>query len=104
MIRTWRAKRAKTIRQKTVRVITSANCFTEWRRAFMMVFKPNILYYISYSYKEKLSLVPGMIETVFRALRTLKVLRPAKFPISTNDVRYPDKITMKSSQFQGFLR
>lgn len=37
---TWSANRANTIRQNTVRVITSASCFTEWRRALMIVFRP----------------------------------------------------------------
>ncbi len=37
---TWRAKRAKTMRQKMVRVITSASCFTECSNALMMVFRP----------------------------------------------------------------
>jgi hypothetical protein len=33
--------------------------------------------------------IPGMMETVLRARKTLKVLSPARFPISTKDVRYP---------------
>jgi hypothetical protein len=37
---TWRAKRAKTMRQKMVRVMTSASCFTECSRALMIVFNP----------------------------------------------------------------
>ena len=37
---TWSANRANTIRQNTVRVITSASCFTEWRRALMIVLRP----------------------------------------------------------------
>ena len=37
---TWRANRAKTMRQKTVSVMTSASCLTEWRSALMMVFRP----------------------------------------------------------------
>ena len=38
----WRANRANTMRQKTVRVMTSASCFTEWSNALMIVFKPEI--------------------------------------------------------------
>lgn len=37
---TWRANRAKTIRQKIVNVMTSASCLNEWSNALMMVFKP----------------------------------------------------------------
>jgi hypothetical protein len=37
--------------------------------------------------EESIVVVPGMMETVLRALSTLKVLRPARFPISTNEVR-----------------
>ena len=38
----WRANRANTMRQKTVRVMTSASCFTEWSNALMIVFRPEI--------------------------------------------------------------
>ena len=40
MVVTWRAKSAKTIRQKMVSVMTSASCLTAFSRAFMIVFKP----------------------------------------------------------------
>lgn len=36
----WRPIRAKTLRQKTVRIITSDSFFTDWIRAPTMVFKP----------------------------------------------------------------
>ena len=41
-ILSWRANRANTMRQKTVRVMTSASCFTEWSNALMIVFRPEI--------------------------------------------------------------
>jgi hypothetical protein len=40
---TWRAKRAKTMRQKMVRVMTSASCFTECSKALMIVFNPAVV-------------------------------------------------------------
>lgn len=36
----WSPMRAKTLRQKTVRIITSDSFFTDWMRAPTMVFKP----------------------------------------------------------------
>lgn len=39
--------RAKTLRQKTVRIITSASFFTDWNRALTMVFRP-VSHMISY--------------------------------------------------------
>ena len=48
--------------------------------------------------------VPGMMETVLRARSTRKVRRPARLPTSMPMVAYPEVMTTKSSQFQGFLR
>ena len=48
--------------------------------------------------------LPGKIEIVLSALRTRKVRRPARLPISIKLVRYPENITRKSSQFHGFLK
>ena len=40
VVHTCRAKRAKTIRQNIVSVMTSASCFTAFSKALMIVFKP----------------------------------------------------------------
>ena len=40
MMVTCSAKRAKTIRQNIVSVMTSASCFTAFSKALMIVFKP----------------------------------------------------------------
>lgn len=39
-MKSWRPMRAKTLRQKTVRIITSESFFTDWIRAPTMVFRP----------------------------------------------------------------
>lgn len=39
-MKSWRPIRAKTLRQKTVRIITSASFLTDWIRAPTMVFRP----------------------------------------------------------------
>lgn len=49
-------------------------------------------------------ILPGIIDTVFRALSTRNVRKPAKFPTSMPMVAYPDVMTMKSSQFHGFRK
>lgn len=49
--------------------------------------------------------IPGIIATVFKALRTLKVRKEVKLPRSlTPIVTYAKTITVKSSQFHGSLR
>lgn len=61
---TCKAKRAKTIKQNIVSVMTSANCRKECSSALMIVLRP------------------GIMETVFKARRTRNVLKPAKLPTS----------------------
>ena len=46
--------------------------------------------------------LPGTMETVLRALSTLKALSPVRLP--RKEVRKPERMTDKSSQFQGLLR
>lgn len=39
-MKSWSPMRAKTLKQKTVKIITSASFLTDWIRAPTMVFKP----------------------------------------------------------------
>lgn len=55
-------------------------------------------------YKLKYKHLPGIIDTVFSALSTRNVRKPAKFPTSKPIVAYPLVITTKSNQFHGFRK
>lgn len=46
-MKSWRPMRANTLRQNTVRIMTSASFFTDWIRAPTMVFKPTWEIYAS---------------------------------------------------------
>lgn len=39
-MKSWRPMRAKTLRQKTVRIMTSESFFTDWMSAPTIVFSP----------------------------------------------------------------
>lgn len=95
-MKSCRPMRAKTLRQKTVRIITSASFLTDWIRAPTIVFRPG---WRRYGKKKALNgdvpcsgklitASPGMTEMVFKARSTLKVLNAETFPRSTNSVTY----------------
>lgn len=148
-MKSCRPIRAKTLRQNTVRTMASASFLIDWMRAPTIVFSPNqpvnsIIMNSNFKIHLKWSRftqmwisdshLPGMTVMVFKARRTLKVLKTETFPKSTNSVKYLQwkhtvnliirvhgicskwntelrkeathaiLMTMKSSQFQGSLR
>ncbi len=108
-MKSCRPIRAKTLRQKTVRIITSASFLTDWMRALTMVFKPEEkqtqivkLFGVSSAWwkysgqRDWARPSPGITDIVFRARRTLNVRNAETFPRSTNSVTYLGREKHKS--------